>query len=130
MPNETLSQRWEDYRPTKTQTFWIAAGAVALTLIAGFGFGDWKTGTRADQMVADAATQARQQLAAAVCVDHFMKAADAGKRLDALRNETVYRRGDFIAEKGWATMPDRKEPNGAVAYMCAERLGSLKPPPV
>jgi hypothetical protein len=125
MPQESLSQKWEDYRPTKTQTFWIAVGAVVLTLIAGFGFGDWKTGNLANQMVADAATQARQELAAAVCVDHFMKAAEASKRLEALRNETVYRRGDFIAEKGWATMPDRKEPNSAVANICADRLTQL-----
>ena len=123
--DRTLMQRWEDYRPTKTQAFFVAAGAVVLALLIGFGPADWKTAKASDEMVADAAMQARQELAAAVCVDHFMKAAEPDKRLVALRNEDVYRRGEFIAAKGWATMPDRKEPNAAVADLCAERLAAL-----
>ena len=125
MRQETLIQRWEDYRPTKTHAFWVAAGAVVLTWAAGFGFAGWTTGKAADLRVKDAATEARQELAAAVCVDHFVNAAEPDKRLVALRNQDVYRRGEFIAAKGWATMPDRKAPNAAVADLCAERLGKL-----
>jgi hypothetical protein len=129
MARATLLQSWESYRPTKTQAFWVAAGAVVLTLIIGFGPAGWTTPGAASRLADDAATQARQDLAVAVCVEHFMKAGDARKRLSALRNESIYRRGELVAASGWATMPDRKEPNSAVAHICADRLGELKPPP-
>jgi hypothetical protein len=33
-----------------------------------------------------------------------------------------------VAKGGWATMPDRKEPNSIVATMCAAQLAERKPP--
>jgi hypothetical protein len=123
-----LRQRWEDYRPTKTQAFWTAVGGIAATLIIGFGVGGWVTGGTAQEMVSEAATNARNQLATAVCVDEFMRAANASTRLEKFKKAIYYERDDLVAAGGWATMPDKKEPNTEVAVLCASRLYELKAP--
>jgi hypothetical protein len=127
-PIERMRQGWEDYRPTKTHAFWIAAASVAATLVLGFGPGGWVTGGSAQKSIADAETSARHELATAVCVEEFMRAGDAPARLAKIVEATWYERGDLVAKGGWATMPDRKEPNSAVARMCAARLAETKPP--
>ena len=123
---ETLQQRWESYRPTKTQATWLTVGCVAATLILGFGAGGWVTGGKAKQQVAEAAANARYELAAAVCADRFMQAENARGRLAKLNGAGWYDRGELLAKEGWATMPDRKEPNTAVAGMCASLLADKK----
>lgn len=125
---ERMRRGWEDYRPTKAHTFWIAAGCVAVTLILGFGPGGWVTGSTAQKGIQEAATNARQELATAVCVEEFMRAKDASARLAKLMEIGWYERGELVAEGGWATMPDRKEPNSVVATMCAAQLAETKPP--
>jgi hypothetical protein len=42
--NQTMSQRWENYRPSKTLWFWSVAVAAVLTMIVGFTAGGWTTG--------------------------------------------------------------------------------------
>ncbi len=117
-----LSQRWAEYRPSKTEAFWTAAGAVAATLVIGFGFAGWVTGGTAEEMSTKAATEARQQLATAICVQEFLKAKDVTTRLTNLKKAEWYQRDEIVAGNGWATMPDRKEPNTVVAEMCASKL--------
>jgi hypothetical protein len=124
---DSLQNRWLEFRPTKTQAFWLAAGCVAATLVLGFSAAGWKTAGNAQAEVAKAAQEARQELAAAVCVDEFMAAADAGARLARLQKATFYDRSDNDAKGGFATMPDREEPSSSVAIMCASRLGEVKP---
>ena len=109
-----------------TQTFWIAAGAVAITLIAGFGFAGWVSGGTAQERAAAAAAEARHELAAAVCVQEFMKAADSGKRLQSVKDATWYERDELVSAGGYATMPDRQEPNTMVADLCAAKLAELE----
>lgn len=124
---ESLRQRWDGYRPSKTQAFWLAAGAVAATLIAGFGMAGWVTGGSARQQISEAASQARHELATAICVRQFMAAADVKARLAKLSDASWYDRSEMIARGGYATMPDRKEPNGVVASLCAGKLSELDP---
>jgi hypothetical protein len=119
---EVVRQRWEDYRPTKTQAFWFAAAGVVGTLIVGFGFAGWVTGGTAQERIDEAAVNARQELAAAVCVQQFMARADAAATLVKLKKAGWWDRNELVAKGGWATMPDRKGPNPAVASLCAARL--------
>ena len=123
---EVLRQRWDELRLTKTQGLWLAAGCVAATLIVGFGAAGWVTGAAAEQRVSEAAVHARQELATAICVEEFMAGADAKARLAKLSAASWYDRGEMIAKGGWATMPDRREPNSAVAALCAGRLAEMK----
>jgi hypothetical protein len=125
---ERLQQRWADYRPTKTHTFWIAAGCVAATLVLGFGPFGWVSGGTAHKRIDEAASNARQELATAVCVEEFMQAKDANATLAKIMEASWYERGELVAKGGWATMPDRKEPNSIVATMCAAQLAERKPP--
>jgi len=125
---EALRQRWEDYRPSKTATFWLVAGAIVATLIIGFGPGGWVTAGSAKKMVDEAAASARHELAAAVCVEEFMEAANASARLAKLNAASWYERGELLSSAGWATMPDREEPNSVVASLCASKLSEMKAP--
>jgi alpha/beta superfamily hydrolase len=124
----TLSRRWQEYRPSKTEAFWTAAGAVIATLVLGFGFGGWVTGGTAGEREQAAASAARHQLAAAICVEEFMKAKDAAARLAQLKKTEWYQRDEVVAGNGWATMPDREAPNIAVAEMCASKLVEMPAP--
>lgn len=121
-PRQSLQQRWNDYRPTKGQTFWIALGCIIATLVIGFGLGGWVTAGTAQKMATEAAASSRHELAAAVCAEDFMHTADARARLEKLQGLEWYERDDLVAAGGWATMPGEKEANSVVAEMCAARL--------
>ena len=116
---EALQQRWEDYRPTKSEAISLAIACVAATLLLGFGVAGWVSGSTAQKSVADASQKARNELAAAVCADRFMRAENVTLRLAKLNDAGWYDRSELLMKGGWATMPDRKEPDGAVAGECA-----------
>lgn len=122
---KAIVQRWTDYQPTKELTFWVSVGCIVATLVIGFGFAGWVTGGTAKQRADEAAGAARNQLAAAVCADQFMRAADARAKLAKLKALEWWERDDLVLAGGWATMPGDKEANGAVAEMCAARLAEL-----
>jgi hypothetical protein len=117
-----IVQRWNEYRPAKEHAFWFAAGSVVATLVIGFGFAGWVTGGSAQEMADQAAVASHDKLAAAVCAEEFMRAADARARLAKLAALDWWERDDVVAAGGWATMPGEKEASGAVAEMCATRL--------
>jgi hypothetical protein len=88
-------------------------------------------------MAADSAAQARQEVAAVVCVDRFMAAPDVGVQLTALKEITSpYAQGKFVEEGGWAlivpasTPPDRKASadDRKAAGLCAEELAKRENP--
>ena len=129
--DQTLGQRWQEYQPTKTQTFWACVACVVATIIIGFAWGGWVTGGTAREMVENAAEEARLELAAAVCVDEFMAAADARTQLAELQDITSsYRRGEFLEEAGWGIIPGTEEVDDEVADLCARQLAELELPPV
>jgi hypothetical protein len=101
--DQTLSQRFQQYQASKTVLFWACAGSVVAATIVGFSWGGWVTGGSAQEMAEDSAAQARQELAAVVCVDRFMAAPDAGVQLTALQEiESSYAQSKFVEEGGWA----------------------------
>ena len=123
MPNMTdLKQRWETLQATKTQVFWACAGCIAATILIGFTWGGWVTGGTASEMAADAAANARTQLAADICVERFAKGADAAAQLAALQKSDSWTRDTFIEKGGWATLAGMKEPVDGAAELCAERI--------
>ena len=133
----TLSQRFQQYRPSKTALFWACAGSVVVATIAGFSWGGWVTGGSAQEMAEDSAAQARQQLAAVVCVDRFMAAPDAGVQLTALQEiESPYGQSKFVADGGWAIIVPASSPtdyttrtdDSKAAGLCAEELAKREMP--
>jgi hypothetical protein len=138
----TLSQRFRDYQASKTVLFWACAGSVVAATIVGFSWGGWVTGGSARELAADSAAQARQEMAAVVCVDRFMAAPDVGVQLTALKDITSpYAQGKFVQEGGWATIvpasdaADRQTTAAAsaddrkAAGLCAEELAKREAPP-
>jgi hypothetical protein len=129
--HQNISQRFKEYQASKTVLFWACAGSVIAATIVGFSWGGWVTGGSAQEMAEDSAAQARQELAAVVCVDRFMAAPDAGVQLSALQEiESSYAQSKFVEEGGWALIvpasnttdykasaDDRK-----AAGLCAEEL--------
>ena len=138
----TLSHRFKDYQASKTVLFWACAGSVILATVIGFSWGGWVTGGSARDMAAEAAAQARQELAAVVCADRFMAASDARVQLTALQEiESSYAQTKFVQDGGWATiMPasstaDRRATAAAssderkTAGLCAAELAKREAPP-
>jgi hypothetical protein len=125
---KSMSQRFQDYRPSKTALFWSCAGCVVATIIVGFSWGGWVTGGSAQEMVEDAAEQAQAQVAAAVCVESFLAAPDARLQLASLKEaSSPWRQENFIEDGGWAVIASQ-EYDGA-AELCAEQLIELEAPP-
>jgi hypothetical protein len=124
---KSMGQRFQDYRASKTALFWSCAGCIVATVIVGFTWGGWVTGGSARDMAEAAAEQAQAQVAAAVCVDQFMAAADARPQLASLKeNTSSWRQENFIEDGGWAVIADQ-EYDGA-AELCAERLIAMEVP--
>ena len=109
--DQTLSQRFQQYRASKTALFWSCAGSVIVATIVGFSWGGWTTGGSAREMAEDSAAQARQELAAVVCVDRFMAAPDANVQLAELQEITSsYQQSKFVADGGWAIIVPASSP--------------------
>ena len=127
----TLSQRFDDYQASKTVVFWACAGSVVVAIIVGFSWGGWVTGGGAREMAENSAAQARQDLAAVVCVDRFMAAPDVGVQLAALKGmERSYQQSKFVEDGGWAIIVPASSPTDyearadgrKAAGLCAEEL--------
>ena len=104
-----------------------------------FSWGGWVTGGTAQEMAEQSAAQARQELAAVVCVDRFMAAPDMQAQLTALKGiERSYQRGKFVEDGGWAIMPvgssgEASMPGSSgdhrkAAGLCAEELAKQEIP--
>lgn len=107
---------------TSRLSLFLAIGVAALV---GYGFGGSASEEFTKKAVQDAAANARQELAAAVCVEAFMQQPDAPERLAKLFETEWAKRSELLAKGGWATMPDRSQPDGAEAMRCAIRLGEV-----
>ena len=124
---KSMSQRFEDWHPSKTILFWSCAGCVVATMIVGFAWGGWVTGGTAEEMAEDAATQGRAEVAAALCVENFMQGADAGTQLASLKDtRSSWQRENFIEEGGWAVIAGQEYDEAA--ELCAERLIEMEAP--
>ena len=135
--NQTLSQRLQQYQASKTVLFWACAGSVIAATIVGFSWGGWVTGGSAMEMAEESAAQARQELAAVVCVDRFMAAPDAGVQLTVLQEITTPRaQGKFVEDGGWAIIVPASSPTDyqarandrKAAGLCAEELAKREMP--
>jgi hypothetical protein len=134
---QTLSQRFEQYRASKAVLFWACAGSVIVATVVGFSWGGWVTGGSAREMAEDSAAQARQELAAVVCVDRFMAAPDAGVQLTALQEmKGASAQSKFVADGAWAIIVPASSPTDyktrtddrKAAGLCAEELAKREIP--
>jgi hypothetical protein len=125
---QTMSQRFEAYRPSKVALFWSCAGCVVATMIVGFTWGGWVTGGTATEMAANSAETATSQVAAAVCAKNFMAGTDARAQLASLNDaESTWKRRRLLEDGGWTTVAGQEY--GDAAEPCADLLMEMEAPP-
>ena len=106
--------------------FWgIVVGAVGI-MILGFAWWGWVLGSTAEQMAKARADEAVTGILVPICVERFMGQADAAAKLVAFQNTASWQQSQLIERGGWATMAGNKDPNTAVARMCAQQLVNRK----
>lgn len=122
---ETLSQRWDNYQPSKALWLWSAVGAVIATMVVGFTAGGWTTGGSAAAMAEKAARDARAELVASVCIEKFATQADAAAQFAALKEVSSWQRDKFIEDGGWAMLVGMDKPVPGAADACAGQLAAM-----
>lgn len=118
-----IRQRWDKAKQTKSMTFWIAVGAIIITLYFGFSRGGWMLGTSAETMADRAAEDAVVERLAPICVAQFNQDPLSAEKLTELQLLTsATQRSIYVKDQGWATMPGEEAPDNRVATECAQQL--------
>lgn len=121
-----IRQRWSKAKLTKSTAFWIAIGAIILTIYLGFSQGGWVTGERASQMAVITSQGAVVDRLAPICVAQFNQDPLRGQKLEEMKAlPSTFQRANYIKEQGWATIPGEETPDGSVATECEQRLMHL-----
>jgi len=113
--------------PVDTKPFlWGAAGGAFAMTVAGFAWGGWVTGGRADTDATQRANAAIVAALAPVCVERFQRATDVSANLAALKKIDSWSQGEFVEKGGWAMTPGSKpyDQVSAVAKACAVMLAT------
>lgn len=122
---KTMSQRWDDYQPTKSVLVWSCIGAAVAAIVVGFSWGGWVTGGTSQTMAKAAGDTARGELASAICVERFNAAPDSAANLAEFKAITdSYKKRQFVEAGGWATMPGQTTPDRLGAQACATALAA------
>src|SRR6201997_4244170 len=104
----------------------IATGAVA-SMVIGFSWGGWVTGSTANKLAADQADTAVVAALTPICVEKFLQNGDAKANLAALQKiSSNWEQGDYLQKGGWATQPGATSPDYHLARACAEKLVQIK----
>lgn len=101
-------------------------GAVLITII-GFSTDMVVSGSTAKQMAETSSKESAIAAMAPICVAQFktLTPNNQMEQIAALKDESSYKRDDFVMAKGWATMPGSAEPNDDIAQRCASLLMEL-----
>jgi hypothetical protein len=106
--------------------FWgIVVGALGIMII-GFSWGGWVLGSTAESMAKERADGAVTAVLVPICVERFMGQADAAAKLAEFQKTVSWQQSQLIAKGGWATATGSKDPNAAVARVCAQQLANSK----
>lgn len=122
-----IVQKWKEYQPTKTTLAWTAAGASILTMIVGFTWGGWVTGSTARSMAEDAAQASHAQLAAAICAENFRPVDGAHAQLAEMAEMASFTRTRHVQDAAWSVLPDGGRLSRDAASLCAERIVAIDP---
>jgi hypothetical protein len=113
---------WREARPSKTAIFWSCVASAVLTIVVGFVWGGWVTGSNAQRLARETAQDAVVERLVSICVAQFSQDPGNGTKLAELKEVSNYQRDDYVSEQGWATMADEERPNRKVVDGCVELL--------
>ena len=97
---------------------WGVVGGAIAAIFVGFFWGGWVTGGTAGQMAATSAETAIVQAFTPLCV---AKAEQQPEQIVLLKNESSWKRDDFVVEAGWVANVNEKY-RGDVARACASAV--------
>lgn len=121
----SIRERWIESRPTKRLLLWACVATMIVTVILGFTWGGWTTGSKArfaaEAMVSDAVAKRL----APVCVARFKADPDRAQKLKELKEVSSYEQADYVKKQGWATIVGEETPNGRVADECVKLLTQI-----
>jgi hypothetical protein len=102
---------------------WGAVIGSIFTMIVGFSWGGWMTGSTATRVATQQADAAVTTTLVPICLAQEKVDASKGKKLGELRAITTsYEQTDYVMKSGWATFPGKTDPNRDVAEACASAL--------
>jgi hypothetical protein len=105
---------------------WGAILGALGTMIVGFSWLGWTLGSTADRVAQQRTDTAVAAALTPICVQNFMKQADAPKKLTGLQATETWKQAEFVEQGGWATMPGSSAPAEGVASACAQALMKTK----
>ena len=106
--------------------FWgVVVGALGI-MILGFTWWGWVLGSTAERMAKARADEAVTAMLVPICVEKFMGQADAAMKLTEFQRSASWQQSQLIEKGGWATATGSKDPNTAVARLCAQQLVNRK----
>ncbi len=116
-----MQMNWEKIQPG----LWGAAGGAIVLAIVGFAWGGWVTGGTAQKMAEEMAEDAVVARLAPICVEQFNQDSEKDQKLKELKEESSWKRGDYVEKQGWATMPSETKPDSKVAEKCVDMVMQL-----
>jgi alpha/beta superfamily hydrolase len=125
---QTTRDRISEFRPSKTLWFWSSAAVFIATLVVGFGFGGWVTGSTAQRMADASVKDARAQLVAGICVDRYIRGEELASRMTKFKEANSWDQRKLIEAGKWAEVPGVKDTVANAARLCAEQLAEIDVP--
>ena len=125
MEEKSRLQRWIGYHVSKSFFVLGCCASVVLTVAIGFFEAGWVTHGRAKEMVEQAASDARLDLAAGICVAQFLGQKDAAQQQQMIKRTAFWIRGQVIAQGGWNKLPGQTEAIPGVDAKCAQQLAEM-----
>ena len=122
-----LGERWSKVRPTKTVMFWCCLATAVVTMVLGFGWGGWVTGSTARAMAAAAGEDTLVKRLVPICLAQAKGDPAKADKLKALKALDSWSQTEYVQKQGWATMPGEQDPEVRIASECAKLAGALGP---
>ena len=102
---------------------WGAVIGSILTMIVGFSWGGWTTGSTARQVAQKQSDAAVTAALVPICLAGQKADVGRAKKLGELTAITsTWEQTEFVMKTGWATFPGQADPNREVAEACASAV--------
>jgi len=100
-------------------------GAIGMAII-GFWYLGWTTAATAEQLAQTRADTAVVAALVPFCVAKAQLDPDKATLAKFQTEESSYSRSDMVMKAGWATLPEQKKSDDALARACSDKLHGMK----
>jgi len=105
---------------------WCCVATAVVTMVIGFTWGQWVTGSTARAMAASQGEETLVSRLTPICVAQFKGDPKKDEKLKAMKALDSWQQADYVKTQGWATMPGEQNPETRVASECARLASSLE----